>query len=113
MARSRKLGIVFAAALLVATFANAQTVKKETADFLMTGKIVVVDASSKLITLEGANGEKGVYKVNDATTIMNSNAKIPLSALQVGSRIAINGDNKTGENIATYIEVVEGPDTKK
>jgi hypothetical protein len=44
---------------------------------------------------------------------MNGNAKIALGALQTGSRIAINGDNKSGENIATYIEVVEGPDTKK
>lgn len=113
MPRVRRLGFVFAAALLTVTLANAQTVKKETADFLMTGKIVVVDAASKLITLEGANGEKGVYKVNDATTIMSGNAKIPLSGLQKGSRIAINGDNTSGENIATYIEVVEGPDTKK
>jgi precorrin-6B methylase 2 len=113
MHRSRRLGALLAGALLVATFVNAQTVKKETADFLMTGKIVAIDAASKLITLEGANGEKGVYKVNDATTIMNGNAKIALGGLQAGSRIAINGDNKTGENIATYIEVVEGPDTKK
>jgi hypothetical protein len=113
MERLRRIAFVFAAALLiVALSANAQTVKKETADFLMTGKIVVVDAAAKLITLEGANGEKGVYKVNDATTIMSGNAKIPLSGLQTGSRIAINGDNKSGENIATYIEVVEGPDTK-
>ena len=113
MTASRRLGTVLAAALLLATLANAQTVKKETADFLMTGKIVSIDEPSGLIKLEGANGEKGVYKVNDATTIMNGNAKIVLGRLQVGSRIAINGVNKTGENVASYIEVVEGPETKK
>ena len=110
--RVRSLGMVVAAAVLAATLANAQTVEKETADFLMTGEIVVVDATAKLITLKGANGENGVYKVNDATTIMSGNAKIPLSGLQKGARVAINGDNKTGENVATYIEVVEGPEKK-
>ena len=108
----RRLGLLIAVAFLCANLASAQTVKKETADFLMTGEIVVVDATAKLITLKGANGESGVYKVNDATTIMNGNAKIPLSGLQKGARIAVNGDNKTGENIATYIEVVEGPEKK-
>ena len=110
--RARWLGMVVAAAFLATNLASAQTVKKETADFLMTGEIVVVDATAKLITLKGANGENGVYKLNDATTIMSGNAKIPPSSLQKGARIAINGDNKTGENVATYIEVVEGPEKK-
>lgn len=109
---AHRLGALVAALFLCVSLASAQTVKKETADFLMTGEIVVVDAAAKLITLKGANGESGVYKVNDATTIMNGNAKIPLSGLQKGAQIAINGDNVSGENIATYIEVVEGPEKK-
>ena len=114
MERLRRIGFVFAAALLtVSLSASAQTVKKETADFLMTGEITAIDTSAKTISLKGANGESGTFVVNDATTIMSGNAKIKLADLQKGSRVALNGDNPGDKKIATYIEVVEGPDTKK
>ncbi len=108
----QRLGALVAAAFLCANFASAQTVKKETADFLMTGEITAIDTTAKTITLKGANGESGTFVVNDATTIMNGNAKIALSALQKGSRVALNGDNPGDKKIATYIEVVEGPEKK-
>jgi Cu/Ag efflux protein CusF len=110
--RVQKLGLFLAAAFLCANLAVAQTVKKETADFLMTGVITAIDTTAKTITLKGANGESGTFVVNDATTIMDGNAKIALSGLQKGARVALNGDNPGDKKIATYIEVVEGPDKK-
>jgi hypothetical protein len=110
--RLQSIGLTLATALLCASFATAQTVQKETADFLMTGEITAIDTAAKTLTLKGANGESGTFVVNDATTIMNGNAKIPLSGLQKGSRVALNGDNPGDKKIATYIEVVEGPETK-
>jgi hypothetical protein len=110
--RVRKLGLLFATMILSANLASAQTVQKETADFLMTGEITAIDTAAKTLTLKGANGESGTFTVNDATTIMNGNAKIPLSGLQKGSRVALNGDDPGDKKIATYIEVVEGPETK-
>jgi Cu/Ag efflux protein CusF len=105
----KRFGFVFAVVFLAATLANAQAVKKETSDFLMTGEVTAIDTAAKTITLKGANGETGTFTVNDSTTIMNGNSKIALSALQKGSRVALNGDNPGGKKIATYIEVVEGP----
>ena len=89
---------MFAAALLtISLSATAQTVKKETADFLMTGKITAIELTAKTVSLEGANGESGTFVVNDATTIMSGNAKIKLADLQKGSRVALNGDNPRRE----------------
>ena len=108
----QRLGLFLAAAFLCANLAGAQAVKKETADFLMTGEITAIDTTAKTITLKGANGETGTFVVNDATTIMSGNAKIPLSGLKKGARVALNGDNPGDKKIATYIEVVEGPEKK-
>jgi len=88
--RVRWLGLFLAAAFLTAALANAQTVKKETADFLMTGEIIAIDTTAKTLTLKAANGESG----------------------QKGARVALNGDNPGDKKIATYIEVVEGPAKK-
>ena len=110
--RVRWLGLFLAAAFLTAALANAQTVKKETADFLMTGEIIAIDTTAKTLTLKAANGESGTFTVTDATTIMNGNQKIALGALQKGARVALNGDNPGDKKIATYIEVVEGPAKK-
>jgi hypothetical protein len=110
--RVHGLWLFVTAAFMCATLATAQTVKKETADFLMTGEITAIDTTAKTVTLKGANGETGTFIVNDATTIMNGNAKIGLAGLQKGSRVALNGDKPGAKRMATYIEVVEGPEKK-
>ena len=33
--------------------------------------------------------------------------------MEKGSRVALNGDNPGDKKLATYIEVVEGPEKKK
>ncbi|MGH7293022.1 MAG: hypothetical protein ACREJT_17505 [Myxococcota bacterium] len=110
--RVQQLGLFIAIAFLCANLAGAQTVKKETSDFLMTGEITAIDTTAKTVTLKGANGESGTFVVNDSTTIMSGHAKIPLSGLQKGARVALNGDDPGDKKIATYIEVVEGPEKK-
>jgi glutathione synthase/RimK-type ligase-like ATP-grasp enzyme len=95
----------------VAPLANAQTREKEAVGFVLTAQIESIDAAAKTLTLKGANGEGGVYVVNDKTTIMNANKKIAFSDLKKGWRLAVNGDKSSGKNVATYMEVVE-TDTK-
>lgn len=109
----RILRTVMAAAALLAfaPHASAQTREKEAVDFVLTAQIESIDAAAKTLTLKGANGEGGVYVVNDKTTIMNANKKIAFGDLKKGWRVAVNGDKSSGKNVATYMEVVE-TDTK-
>src|SRR5262245_59416428 len=99
----------FAAMALLgaAPHAGAQMRKNESANFALTAQIESIDAKAKTLTLKGANGEGGVYVVNDKTTIMNGDKKIAFGDLKKGWRAAVNGDNTTGKNVATYLEVVE------
>jgi hypothetical protein len=101
------------AALVAATFlafapqAGAQMREQEAVNFVLTAQIESIDAAAKTLTLKGANGEGGVYVINDKTTIMNQNKKIAFGDLKRGWRLAVNGDKSSGKNVATYVEVVE------
>jgi len=110
---TRIVRAALAATLLgaVAPHAGAQTRQKEAVNFVLTAQIESIDAKAKTLTLKGANGEGGVYEVDDQTTIMNGNKKIALGDLKKGWRLAVNGDKSSGKNVATYMEVVE-TDTK-
>jgi hypothetical protein len=95
------------ALLAFAPLAAAQTRTEEAVNFVLTAQIESIDASAKTLTLKGANGEGGVYVVNDKTQIMNGNKTIPFSDLKKGWRLAVNGDKSSGKNVVTYAEVVE------
>ena len=109
--RSSRLGalltITALAVFAIAHASAAQTREKEAVSFVLTAQIEVIDTAGKTLTLKGANGEGGVYAVNDKTTIMSGNKKIALTDLKKGWRVAVNGDNQGGKNVATYMEVVE------
>jgi hypothetical protein len=112
MAHTRCFGIAFVtlAVLFVSVPAHvgsAQTREKEAVSFVLTAQIESIDERAKSLTLKGANGEGGVYVVNDKTTIMSGNKKIALGDLKKGWRVAVNGDSVGGKNVATYMEVVE------
>jgi len=98
MARARFFGSAFVA--LAVLFALPQV-----------GAAQTIDTAGKTLTLKGANGEGGVYSVNEKTTIMSGDKKIALGDLKKGWRVAVNGDKLGGKNVATYMEVVE-TDTK-
>lgn len=112
MTKTRILGAVIAAVTFfaLAPRAPAQTRVDEAVNFVLTAEIDSIDVKAKTLTLKGANGEGGVYAVNDETTLMNGDKKVALGDLKKGWRVAVNGDKSSGKNVVTYLEVVE---TKK
>ena len=114
MARARFFGSAFVALAVLFALPQvgaAQTREKEAVGFVLTAQIEAIDTAGKTLTLKGANGEGGVYSVNEKTTIMSGDKKIALGDLKKGWRVAVNGDKLGGKNVATYMEVVE-TDTK-
>src|SRR5574338_710649 len=109
MTKTRILGAVIAAMtfLALAPRAGAQTRVEEAVTFVLTAQIASIDVKAKTLVLKGANGEGGVYAVNDETTIMNGDKKVALGDLKMGWRVAVNGDKSSGKNVVTYMEVVE------
>ena len=100
--------------LTLALVAQAQSVQKEQVGTAFTGKIVSVDAAARTLRVQGANGEKGVFHVDDArTTIMSGDEKIALSGLHEGDWVAVDADVSGKERAATYIEVTDDPSGRK
>lgn len=109
-ARSLALIVV---GLAIAAGARSQPVEHEQVGTAFTGKVTSVDPDAKTVSVRGANGEQGVFHVLDEdTTIMSGDEEVPLSALKRGDRVTIDADRREGRNVATYIEVVEGPSSK-
>src|SRR5258708_880699 len=93
--RLLRAACVAVALLAFAPRAGAQTRTDEAVDFVLTAQIESIDAAAKTLTLKGANGEGGVYVVNDKTTIMNGKKKIAFGDLKKGWRLAVNGDKSS------------------
>lgn len=94
--------------LVLAAGADAQPVQEEQAGVAFTGQIVLVDASAKVLSLRGANGETGVFHVDDEkTTIMSGSKEVAFSDLHEGDWVAIDANASGKRQVATYIEVVE------
>lgn len=100
--------------LTFATLAFAQADQTEKVGVAYTAEVKSIDAKAGTIRVEGANGEAGVFQVGAGTTIMNGNQKVAIDGLHVGDWVAIEGDVKGKQTLATYIEVVEAasPDEK-
>lgn len=111
---SHRRAVSWSVTLFVATSlasgAGAQSVQNEKVGVAFTGEVTAVDASAKTISVSGANGEKGVFQIDDKTTIMSSSQKVGLSGLHVGEWISIDADQQHGKKVATYVEVVDDPD---
>lgn len=96
--------------LVFATGASAQAVQNEAVGVAYTAEIKAIDAKAGTIRVEGANGEKGTFTIDASTTIMNGNQKVGIAGLHVGDQVALDGNTKGTQTIATYIEVVEDAD---
>lgn len=111
MARLRLagLGLALAAALPLATAAAAQSAPTQIARFMVTGEVTAIDTAKQTVTVKGTGQAGGTYSIDKGTTIMSGNQRIDLDELELGSRVALNAE----KNVATHIEVVEGPVRKK
>lgn len=96
-------------AMTLSSAGFAQVRKTESVDKADTGKIEGIFLPAKTISIRGANGEGGLYHLNDETTIMSGDKKLTMSDLKVGDWISVDSDEHRGSHIATYIEVVDGP----
>ncbi|MGH0038206.1 MAG: hypothetical protein ACQGVK_24510 [Myxococcota bacterium] len=106
----RKMFSIGALLLVLAVGAGvsqAQTLKQEDVQRALSGLVVSLDDEAGTLHVKGANGEGGVFFVNDDTTIMNGPKKVGLSDLKAGWRVALDADAKGHRWIATYIEVIE------
>lgn len=101
------------AGLAIAAGAQAQPVQNEEVGIAFTGKVTSVDAKARTLSLLGANGEKGVFHVDDKTTIMSGDKDVALSDLQEGEWVSVDADTRDGRKVATYVEVVEESATSK
>jgi len=98
------LGVALAAAV------NAQSVQDETVKIAFSGEITALDTGAKTISVTGANGEKGVFAIGPETSILSGSQKKDMASLVVGDWIVIDANQKGDQKLATYIEVVDGPD---
>jgi plastocyanin len=93
----------------VATRVLAQPVQTEQVGIALTGEVTAVDGGAKTISVRGANGEEGVFEVDEKTTIMSGSEEVDIASLHVGDWISIDADQRGGQKVATYVEVVEDP----
>lgn len=96
----------------LAIAAGAQPLQQEQAGTAFTGELTAVDASAGTISARGANGEQGIFEIDEnATTIMSGSQKVGLQGLHVGEWVAIDAEQRGSRKVATYVEVVDDPDS--
>lgn len=108
--RTNPLGfsiLVFASLVALAAASGARTRVDEAADHVLTGDITVVDRVANTITVRGEDGELTTLLVTDATALGDDARHIALDDLVKGDRVAVEWDDRTGRNVATYLEVVD------
>lgn len=109
--RLRNSVVATVLALALASWAGvvqSQVNMDETVNTAVSGKVTVVDAAAKTITVVGPNDDGGVFWINDKTTIMaDGPKKLGFDALKKGQHVAVDADTKDSKSIATYIEIVD------
>jgi len=104
--------LILVALLVAAAPAFAQTIKDETVNAAVSGKITAVDTSARTLTVVEATGEAHTVSVDGKTTIMSNDKNIGLDGLHTGEWVAVDSDRRDGKSVATYIEVVDDPGAK-
>jgi hypothetical protein len=97
------------ACLALAGSSSGQERKKEPVDRAVSGEVTVVDPIAHTLSLRDPEGRESTFRVNDDTTILVEDRRIPLDQIHAGDHVAVDVDNREGVDVATYIEVVEGP----
>lgn len=107
VARSAFTALAVVVLAAVASAASAQTRVEETVDHALTGDVTVVDPVAGTVTVGDVSGQLTTLVVNDATTLLKDDVHIGIDDLVKGDRVVVEWDDRTGRNLATYLEVVE------
>lgn len=105
----RSIAGVLGALMLFAAAGAAQTRVDESVDHALSGAVEVVDPVANLLTVRGEDGDLTTVVVTDETTVLKAARPIPLADLAKGDRVTVDWNDRTGRNLATYIEVVDVP----
>jgi uncharacterized membrane protein len=96
--------------LATADTATAQARVEERLGFAVTGDVKAIDAAAKTITIKSTNDDGVVYAVDPTATLMRGGQTIPLSDVQVGWNVAVNGQEaRDGARTITMLKVTKAP----
>jgi hypothetical protein len=111
MARIRSVSVLCTLLLLVglASASRAQTDITRPETGAVSGKVVSVDTSGKMLTVEEPGGTQWVFTVNDKTTFKKQDTALQLSALKPGWHVVVNYDQEDTGNLALLVEAVDTP----
>jgi hypothetical protein len=104
-------GIVLAFTLLVSIPAAYSQVtapaEKLQADKTMSGALVKVDTTAKLITVKGPDEKEMAFNYNDDTQVISPDKTVQGLTGKAGAELKISYREERGANLATKIELVE------
>jgi len=111
----RRLGLLAACLAAVLTVvvvgttpsAQAQVDQDETVGWASTGKITSIDTAAKMVEIEEEDGTSTVFTCDAKTTIMRGDKQVGIGDLEKGMQVVVNGDMRSGNRVATYLEVVD------
>jgi hypothetical protein len=90
-----------------AATADAATRVVESTDHVLTGDVTLVDPIAKTVTVRDDDGQLITIVVTVATSVADGARHSGLSDLKAGDRVVVDWDDRTGRNLATYLEVVD------
>jgi hypothetical protein len=111
MASSRSISLACCLLLLVglasASWAQKDVTRQESG--AVSGKVVGVDTSGKMLTVDEPNGTHWVFNVNADTTYKSGDASLRLGDLKRGWHVVVNYDRSENGNLALLVEVEDTP----
>lgn len=89
---------------------QAQVIQERPETGAVNGKIIELDPSGGMFTIQEVGDKKWVFKTNKDTSYMNDAEKIEFSGLKKGWVVVVNYDQTAeGGNLALLVEVQETP----
>jgi hypothetical protein len=75
--------------LFVMAFANAVYAFSSGTPFSYSGKIVSIDNSHKILTVQAASGDQKIFRLSDNATLMQCDKSVAWNDVKVGDEITV------------------------
>lgn len=93
---------------VVGSTASADAARRvEATDHALTGDVTVVDPIESTLTVRDDGGQLTTIVVTGDTSVIDGARTTKLADLRPGDRVVVDWDDRTGRNLASYLEVVE------
>ena len=99
------LGLLLLLMLAQASAAQKDTTRTESG--AVTGKILSVDTSGKMLTIQEDGGDRWTFTTNADTSYKNGDTAIGLADLKSGWTVVVNYDASRSGNLALLVEVLD------